>query len=477
MSDKQKVAQRHQRLRDLMVTKVEKMITHGTDKKLTDAQREFVVQEVDLLLHSGDARESSLQRIATQLRVLNPTAAPRAATQPVPTAEKEKHHHHHKTSKAVENAAAATPEAANGKSIDEEGSKRRIRLPQEVHSGDLWAKMAEVDVLDYNREIVEARRIAKKKYEEQCRFLDQQVAKRKEVEQRLVVEEKEVAKEVERQRELWEQEAKKLEESRKERFVQERRQRDEQLEQARLRKVREAEVLKKEDKVLAEKLRLEAIKEQEVNQQRKLKAREEVARAQEFNRQFKEGRAQQLAKDVELDKEHQRMSVERLEKQEREREEALLKMQERQKRQHIMAARMETSVAEKAAEDEKKAQAYMDRVTAEQQQEEQKKLEKQAAEKLRMRQYLNLQILEREKARAKELEEVEKLREQSKRLAEEEERREREKRLVEKQKALLHRKDIEAQMERRSQIHEVFMSEKEKQLNSKILSKVDSPKK
>lgn len=474
MADRIRNAQRHERLKELLTQKIEKLLMGDSKKKLSENQREFVSQEVDLLLHSGDVSEGALARVVAQLRVLASAEENQKKQSNKRAARTRSEVSSTAPSKAGNQAAggANTSMSHNlNSSIDQHPSLSPSRKEELMRrqQEDLWAKMCAKDQEAFQLENTVQKKVARKKAEEQRLYLDQQIALRESKKKAIVEESKVYAVHEHEQLEIWKKEEEKAEERKKKRLEEERQIRDEQLALAKARKMQEAEHLKQEDVELAKKIKEEAEREQKLQEERRRKAREEVSKFQQFNAQFKDRRQIAQQKELEMDKEHQRMFLERLAKQEQEREDALLKMHERQKKQHLMASRMEASIAEKATEDEQKAVAYVQKIEAKKDEEERLKREKEAAEKVKLRQYLSLQILAKEKEREALRAELEEQKRRAKEEMEESERREAEKRAAQKEKALRHRKEVEQQIALHQARHDPVMTEAEARLNAKKL--------
>lgn len=508
MADRIRNAQRHERLKELLTQKVEKMLisTNPTERKaavLSDTQRDFVNQELDLMLHSGDASEKSISRLVAQLRVLT-TSGDAAKNQQkyyvnaksddgsqVSGAHKKHRHARSDNGSKVSSVRPSPSQIANlavkgpspglqaakssnnnkhskqfvEASIMAHSPSRKDQLSA-LHDHDMWAKMCAKDQENFFREKQMEKKVGKEKAEEQRLYLDQQVALRKNKKQTVVQEERLFVQHEMQQLEIWKAQEEKEVARKKSRFDEERKARDEQLDLARARKHEEAEVLRLVDVEQAKKSQTEYAKEQKMIEVKKLKTKDEVAKFHEYNSQFQDSRKNQLEKERSMDREHQRLFLERLEKQEQEREDALLKMHERQKRQFVMASKIQGSQAEKSRTDEDKAAVYLARTEAKNDATKKAKLDKEKDEKVKLKQYLTLQMLAKEKDAAERRAQLEDQKVQVKMEMEESERREAQRRVKEKQKSLRHRAEIEDQIREHAQRRNVIMTETEMRLNA-----------
>lgn len=472
-SDRVKLAQRHERLRDLMAAKVLKLV----GRKVTDGERQFINHELDMMINRGDAAESSLAHVAAHVRAMTPSAQEKHA---------QKHRRTDDSRSQVSSVAAAArkadsevarvpPKPASLTPHDvvaasEEPSQHRIPRPADVHADDLWAKIADKQAEEFHREIIVQRRHTKQREAEQRDFLDSQVAIRKRREAEAKIDSRKFVVEEERQRQQWAEEEKKIEAMKKQRFAEEKKSRDAQLEEARKRRAVEEAKRKIEDEEAAKKVVEQYHKEQEALKQRRVRAREEVVKAQEFNQQFKSMKQREKEKERDIDLKHQRMYLDRLAKEEADREAALVKMQEKQRHQQQIAFQLQETNAEKAVEDERKAQDYLAKREAAYEDEQRKKREKAESEKIKQKQYLMLQMVQREEERKAQREAVLAERRAVQLQVEAEERKEQEKRLATKQKQQAHRDDIAHQIEVSQSRHRtVFMTDQEKLLNQPLL--------
>lgn len=512
-TDRVKLAQRHERLRELMCGKVFKYV----GRAVTDGEKDFVAQEVDMLMHRGENSEASLKEIAKHIRSMTP-APSQAPTEDrlrrhdaASSVASANHHHHrqqagshvpssvHAAAKAADqkvkeanaNAAArkapssvgnlppgVTPEmyaAAHGDSLagSSNAGRRTLPKPAELHKDDLWAKLAQKEVEEFHKDALEHRRKHKKMEEEQRMYLEQQVALR----QRKAVEVKKneeqyIVEEV-KQRESWEVENKRKEEERKRRNAEEKKMRDQQLDEARRRRAMEEARRRAEDIEAAKKIQAEYDKEQIAIKERRVKAKEDVVKAQEFNKHIEELRSSERAREKARDLEHQKQYLARLAKQDQEREDALAKMQEKQRHQQQIAFAMQAGISEKAKEDERKAEEHKKRLEAIQIAREKATAEKAAAAKVKQRQYLMLQMLERDEQKKQEREDLERQRERVMAEKEAAERKDMEKKILAKKKAEEHRRAVEDQIEQSQARHRpVHMTDAERKLNGTLLRKV-----
>ena len=493
-ADSIKLAQRHEKLRELMTAKVVKLVGH----KLSDAEKDRCMQEVDLLLHRGDATEQALQLLANQLRALTPapgqgrgkaggsqvSATMAAAHAPSGGSAVNVHAAAKRADAAVGTKPATKPPSAPAtmKSEflldpeDDQVSRQRCRVaPAQVAAEDLWAKIAQKEVEAFNRDTLQYRRSLKKKEEEQRLFLDTQVQVRKQKAVAVREDEKKYGVEEQRQLDVWRDEERRQAEARKRRFAEEKASRDAQLELAKDKRAREEAKRKIEDELAAARDRAAYEKEQEAIKERRIRAREEVVKAQQFNAEFNKVKAGEKAKERAEDVKHQQMFLERLAKQDAEREMNLVKMQEKQRRQQQIAFQMESTLADKAKVDEEKAEEYRHARVAKAEAEERARAEKAAAAAVKQRQYLVLQMLEHEERRKAEREKFLAEKEAAKESLEAAERKEHEKTIRAKEAAQKHRREIEAQMAMKAKVKTTYMSDAERKLNMPLLAKSGVP--
>ena len=479
-ADRLRQIQRHERLRELMCAKVEKMATKGlAHAALSDKQKEFIQHEVDLLIHSGDARESCLERIATSLKVfVEPPRKTQSALEvktasaklAVPTTSSKP------AAPAEDKKKVAKPSSVSALDDHETSAdRRRVVPPSVVHADDVWAELCHRDVEEYNCSLAAQRRVVKKKEEEQRQFLEAQVERRRQLRVAAHEEELRQAKLEEEQRKVFEAEEIKKKELVKQKLAAEKKLRDEQLAHALERKMREEVAKKLENEAQAKQAQVECAKETELQNAKRLKQKEEVLKFQEINKVFEEMKSQQRQKEADYDKEQQRLYLEKLAKQERDRDEALVKLFEKQKKQGQIASEMAASVLVKAAEDERKAQEYTAKKEAERLAALKRKQDKEEQEKMKVKQTLALQILEKEQVRLHQRDELLHQREEIKKEVQQAMQQERQRAAMEKMKKERQRALLEEQIDARSQSRIVHMSEDERKLNAKLIEKVLSP--
>ncbi|CUG88238.1 Hypothetical protein, putative [Bodo saltans] len=448
-----------------MANKVEKM----AKSTLNAQQREFIRSEVDLLIHNGDASESSLHRVAASLRVF--ADRPQAVAPPSRRSPSENGISIKKNdAKPSINAAASKATAVN------ESSTARRPPPSEVHAGDVWAHLSKRDAEEFAKEQLEHRKLLKRKEDEQRNFLEAQVQRRTEI--KLRHEEDERAKaaiEMEQVR-LWQIEELKKKDEVKKKLADDRQQRDEQLRLAKEKKAREEILRREDDERQAAAIREAIRKEEELNEVKRIRQKEEVAKFHAINKMHEDAKQRERDREAEMDKVHQKLYLERLAKDERERDQSLAKMHEKQRHQQTMATQMQASVAERAADDERKAKEYASKKEAQAAEEARKKAERQDQEKTKIKQYLAMQILEREQKQDEERDRQEKLRLQMKQDVEAAERAEHERLLLRKQKQDHQRVLLEQQMTERENQRPVYMTDEERRLNAKLIDKALAPK-
>jgi hypothetical protein len=430
------------------------------------------------MLHRGDATDGSLNLVANQVRSIAAGAGRAKTTKratPTPS-----------TSNANYGTVAAARKADSDVSkmpalkakktdidavLDESHVASPPRKPRDDPSQNMWAKMAKRDAEEYHHDIVTYRRSLKRKEAEQRVYLDQQVKVRKDAV--VVARDAEgiFAVEEDRQRVAWEADEIKIEAIKKKRHVDEKKSRDEQLVDMKQRRAREVIVRRVADEQSAVRDRDGYVKEQELIKERRIHARVEVAKAQSFNQEFKLVKAAEKEKERLQDIEHQRMFLERLAQQEGVRELTLVKMQEKQKVQQQIAFQLQSTVADRAAIDEVKANEYYYKLQAKHDAEEASKKAHVEAEKIKHKQYLTVQMIEREERRKAERDQVIESRQDVLKELAKSERKQHETIVKSKEKAQQHRHAIEDQIVSHAARHELAMTDTERKLNNSRLRK------
>eukprot|EP01060_Flectonema_neradi_P018779 TRINITY_DN25713_c0_g1_i1.p1 TRINITY_DN25713_c0_g1~~TRINITY_DN25713_c0_g1_i1.p1 ORF type:complete len:476 (+),score=115.13 TRINITY_DN25713_c0_g1_i1:28-1428(+) len=447
---------RHERLKELMMKKIHSLNQKAGCNSMGCEMKAFAEKQIELLMKSGKMSEGDLHKISVQIRSMHDSSQKSSAGKRAQASST--------ISTKVSRAASVVTAATND--IAETDS-------------DLWAKLCHQDVDEWIAESNKARQKKRVRMDEQRAALDLQVKALKELKIRQVEQEKLYAKREEEEREAWKIEKSKIEEKKKEACMEEKRTRDEQLQLMKVRKAAEEKNRKTEDERIIAKLREDIKQEQQEKQKVKAAAREEIKRYIEINKAQNAAKEKTLREEAEMDRIHQRDHLAKLERQEREREEALKRLADRQTNQIKIAQQMAASINEKAAEDEKRAVAEMQRKWERLQKEEKEREDKAAAEKEEMRRYLVLQISDKEKMRAIEHKRCAEEREQLKRDLVYAENMEAERKRQRKMKDMTHKKDIERQIEERRNRKTVVMSSVEKLLNSRklhTLPHVKSPK-
>ena len=437
---------RHLRLKDLMMKKIRALNQKAGCNSMGEDMRMFAEKQIELLMRGGKMSEGDLHKISVQMRSIYNTphnGSPCKRTQACSTIST-------KISRAASVATAATNELPDNES-------------------DLWAKLCHQDVTEWVAESQKARQTKRVRMEEQRAALDQQIRALHVLKTRQVEQEKIFAEREEEEREAWKVEKAKTEEKKKEACMAEKLTRDKQLLQMKTRKAAEEKCRKVEDERIISKLREDIKQEQQEKVKVKAAAREEVKRYIEINKAQNDAKERILREEAEMDRIHQRDHLAKLERQERDREESLKKLADRQSTQIKIAQQMAASINEKAAEDEKRAAVEMKLKWERLQKEEKEREEKANTEKEEMRRYLVLQMSDKEKQRATDLRKCAEEREQLKKDLVRAEHLEFERKRYRRLKDLSHKRDIQNQIEERRSRKPVVMSSIEKLLNSRKL--------
>ena len=471
----------------MMVSKIAKMVENGTNRQalvskqrrqqddrmggtigsLTDKEIRFVRLEVDRLIHTGDASEASLNRIAMQVRVAAKGSLDAHKSRPLHETNGRESHSSSQvetlpslnTSKAGRHLLTPTALASKKEFYAEDGL-------------DPWSLLCEKDKEDFSNEVINQRRSNRKKEIEQREYLDRQVRERSDAKKRLIHEERERAKEDQRQVLIWEEQAQAAKEAAKRKAEAEKRMFDEQLALSKAKKSLAEKQRREEEQRIAAEIQQGIQEEKRLALDRKNAAREEVARFAQTNFENKDNYRIQKAKAADEDARLQQAFLERLAKEEKAREENLLKLHERMSRQMEMAHTIQKTMAEKSAEDERKAAQYASQKEAKELASERAASERVALEKMKLRQALALQVLERDERAAKLKADDHAYKAVFRQEVEEAQRAEVERRVADRQRISRQRDILDAQMRLRSTQKHVVMSEAERQLNAKRLEEI-----
>lgn len=471
----------------MMVSKIAKMIEHGTNRQavatkqrrqvddglggtlgsLTDQEIMFVRSEVDRLIQAGDASEASLNRIAMQVRVAAKGALPQAKSKPTLEGPP--------TQKVTRSAPEALPSLNSSKHDRSSFLPDALAAAKEFYAEDgvdPWAVMYEKDKEEYNKEIIAQRRANRKKEAEQRDYLDKQVQARVEVKKRLVEEEHARAKEDLRQVKMYEEQEQKAKEAIRRKHEVEKKMFEEQLALSKARKAQESQKRREEEQAVAAEIQQGIVEEKKVLSERKAAGRAEVAKFAQQNFANKDQYRIQKAKDAEEDARLQQAFLDKLAKEEKTREENLLKLHERMTRQMEMAHTIQKTMQEKSADDERKAEIYATEKAAREEAARKAAADKAALEKMKLRQALALQVLEKEQRQAKLRADDLSYKSVFNKEVEESQRAELERRAADRQRITKQKEILDQQMKIRSNQKHVVMSEAERQLNAKRIEQL-----
>ena len=541
-SDRIRNAQRHERLRDMMTTKIAKMVEHGTNKgavvtkqrkqsdndggtlgALTQQEVEYVRNEVDLLLHTGDATEGSLNRIAMQVRMMADTrkkgggsgipqpkpripssasnysqvaseAAPSTSVPAASTAVKRDsrkpgaaglqdarvsvHAYATSTSNPLNPAGSLQPSSPPRNKFKDVTPERVARTKQFTTEDpfDPWALLQEKEKEAFCNEIVMQRRATRKKEDEQREVLDQQVQRRMMKKQELIQEERARAREEAKLIKEYEDQEFKRKMEIKKKHEEEKRMLEEQAALSKQRKLEEKLSYQDEERKRALAIQKAIELEKEALIEEKRAVRQEREKFHEFNKANKDIHRIQKEKEAKEDHRLQQEFLAKLAKEEGEREEALAKLHERMTRQAEMAHKMQTKWQEKSSDDERKAREFAAKKAAAEEAEERAKREREELQKIKLRQALALQVKDKEEKKAKAREEFLSYKKVFSKEVEAAQQDELQRRLLHKKKIEEQRALLEAQLKEREKIKVVTMTEAEKQINSRLLEKAAASK-
>eukprot|EP01062_Namystynia_karyoxenos_P070696 TRINITY_DN66071_c0_g1_i1.p1 TRINITY_DN66071_c0_g1~~TRINITY_DN66071_c0_g1_i1.p1 ORF type:complete len:542 (+),score=250.00 TRINITY_DN66071_c0_g1_i1:101-1627(+) len=372
---------------------------------------------------------------------------------------------------AAPHSAAAAPSAAAAAQPAADHSPLRTRLQQQSAADD-WARMLLADVVDWNAELRRQREAQRNRMQVQRAALDEQMAERKALESDRAQQERQYAEQERAQREIWRAETLAMEQRRRDTVQQERRARDEQIRSLQEAREREQAERRREDERVARELRDAAAREKEERQRQRERARAEVKRSQEYNEAQRSVRVQQQEQEAAMDAVHQQAYLERLQRQDAEREEALKQIFTRQGKHSGLASQLYQAVQRKAAADEARAEAEAQRQLEAKQREEELRLRRQQAANAKMRVHLAEQLGERvaqkQKQKQERVAELAAVSADVRQAEEEAARKKRERR----ERDSRHKRELEQQMQGRRET--AIMSEQERRLNLGRLQRVQA---
>jgi hypothetical protein len=467
------------RLADLVVHRAKRSASQSLASTLNEAElRQTVVSELSQGRHAADV-VTKIARMTPQPTKVDLPPPPRGATQtpnPQPSTPA--------AGKAPNSEPTPTPARSMTRSRAVESFKELqspprfniaptphipIRAPKQEE--DLWGVLAK----QQDAELVEIRARAKaihnEKLRQQKEILDEQCAirkNRKANERSAHLAERSV---VDTQKVRWDNETKEVIEKHRDIALQIKKEREEQVEARkqrrealeRERQEMEAAILKRMQDDLAEEKR-----QQQRLKERQVKFREELITANEEQKKRVEERK---IHEAELEAAAHKALIERVEKEERARVEALHQMKEKMKGREAMALALQATIEEKAAEDEARAL----RVTQARIQAEIAK-EQAALEKKKAATEVILEFRAKQLQIHRQQEEEEKQRLLKEKLDAEAEVREsikviKARKEKEKAKIIACRQMLEEQMMDNAEFNPVRMSEEEQRINSRLLTR------
>lgn len=349
------------------------------------------------------------------------------------------------------------------------GTTKNTR-PAQSPKDDPWTQLAvrELQAYDERHKADQAR--AKALQLQQKTALDDQVKSRAKLREAVVQQSKVYVEQEVEQRKKWEAEQEVLENKFKERYQAEKAIRDSQLLENRKRRIAEVEARRKEDELIAQRIREDLELEKQIEQEKKQKAKSDVARFLAYNQKQKALMASHAQAEFEADKKHQAEFLASLEKQELQRDLALKTMFSRQSKQADMAAALQKTIEEQALVDEQKAKTEQERLRIKAEKEEALRLAKARQDKERLRTHLGEQLKIKEQQREEQRVQSDLLKAQLAQAAKEAEQKELKQRGLRKELDLQYREKLKQQIRDRQAITYEEMTEVERKLNRSLLA-------
>eukprot|EP00760_Papus_ankaliazontas_P010888 PhM_4_TR1455/c0_g1_i1/m.8870 len=454
---------RRARLKGLLTQQLQRLHERATSNPFP---HEFISGRLDALLKSGTVKDADIRNLAVEARSYSGERAN--------TSQKKEHGGHSKSKKGASSALSAVsqqqgkPDAAGETG---QSSKFRSKLTDKV---DLWAQIVQDDVVQFDKEQMQHRSEVRQRMGNQREHLDSQIQQIKVNKHKALEQEKVFAEQQKKQLDTWNKDVEKAEQARREQLEMEKRIRDEQMKALAERKHREAEQRRREDEQVLAKIKQDMQREQELQMKRKEQAAVEMKKFAEFNAQQKQEKVRRQLEEIEVDKKHQALFLQKLEKQEWEREEALRKLYERQTKQIVLATKMSEGMNERSREDEIRAAKEQERISQREAELDKKRQEKTQAEKRKLQHYLALQVREKDKQRGEERHTIEDDRRRMQAELAEAEEKERSRKAALRQKEEVYRRQVEDQMKERREDSMRGMSAQEYKLNAKLLQKLQT---
>eukprot|EP01060_Flectonema_neradi_P039636 TRINITY_DN87_c6_g1_i3.p1 TRINITY_DN87_c6_g1~~TRINITY_DN87_c6_g1_i3.p1 ORF type:complete len:396 (+),score=106.21 TRINITY_DN87_c6_g1_i3:120-1307(+) len=375
------------RIRDLMVQKICKMYKDQTGEKVNSKKMGFVNEKLQHVLVSRNPTDQDLMKILSELKheyegektskrasssilePLNRKGSSVVGQLPLEDTQKKEE------SSSLEPTVSAPPTMPHPPSVLSGAMRNRIV------QNDMWARLSKKDLQEYEIEESNRKKRTKDRMMAQKLALDEQVKQQqiRKAAERDAEERAHHEDELRAQQWRCEQEA---EEARKRQaYNLEKQQRDQQLREIDKRKKLEQEEKRMEESAIASKIKQEIEAEQTAAVNKRLKAKEYITKFMEYNTEQRAAKNAAKEKEFELDKQLHRMYIDKLEKQERERDDSLKKLYARQNKQIAMSSKLAAGLAEKAADDERRAAAEHQKMLERVQNEEKRKQTQIASEK------------------------------------------------------------------------------------------------
>eukprot|EP01064_Diplonema_japonicum_P005614 TRINITY_DN13737_c0_g2_i1.p1 TRINITY_DN13737_c0_g2~~TRINITY_DN13737_c0_g2_i1.p1 ORF type:complete len:498 (+),score=143.42 TRINITY_DN13737_c0_g2_i1:81-1496(+) len=458
-------------VKELMVQKVSKRYMASTGEKLNTAKLAFITEEVGKLLTQKNPTDSDLSKVVHVLKVK------------FGRSRRSDEHDPRRTSSLPEVPRSAGEDKERGSSRQSENMAphqpnspplglyaQRNLLVRE----DMWARLSKKDQQDYEVEEAKRKKKTKERMLEQRKALDEQIRQQQVRKQWEHEEEEKVHKMEATKLESWKVEMELEEKKRKQASVLEKRDRDEQLKDLDRRKRAEEDLKKREEADIAKKIQTELEAEQQATVAKRLKAKDDIAKFMSYNAEQRQIKTSMKDKEMEEDRELHKMYVEKLEKQEREREESLRKLYARQSKQVALGSRIAAGLAERAAEDERRAAEEQRRMLEKVQNEEKRRQLAIVTEKEKIKMYLAQQIHEKERRKQQEKDDLVNLRDRMMADVKISEEQEKEKASMKRAKEVKNRCAIEDQIRTKHACTQEAMSNQERRINRQLLRRLSN---
>jgi len=458
--------ERHIKLKSLLMQQLVRLHERSGFSSI-DFPTDFVSTRLDTLLKSGAVKDSDIRDLAVEARNY---ASEKAVTE-LKKSTVNKQSRGDNASQVSSTVSRHTGGSNRNASSAPGSSKVRQQLSQKV---DLWAQLVHEDVLAYDKEQMALRAEQRKRMHDQRGALDAQINSMNAKKESQVEQEKLFATQQQKQLEQWMQDTKTAEAAKKEQLELEKRIRDEQMQSTADRKSKESDVRRREDEAVLKKIQLDTQHDLQLQSKKREDAKAEMKKFSEFNALQKQVKLQKQLEEVEVDKKHQQLYLQKLEKQEQEREEALRKLYERQTKHTVMATKMTAGMNERSKQDELRAAAEQERIRSREASIEQRKKEKIEEDKAKLKQYLAMQVRDKDRQRVLQREAVQAERRLVISEMEEADEKEKARKAALRNKETLYRQQVEAQMRDRQQDTNIRgMTLQEHRLNAKRLEKLE----